>query len=244
MGNRSKRKKANGVLVCGIGKKKAFLDKKNAVHFRLVPKSAAESGPEEGKRYYRMHIFMLIYYFLELVKRSGTRCHCRAHGHWFDIPSLIQKSSILPGRDRTINSVRGFIPTEEHLEEQHKYGIFFDDDYDYMQHLRDVRETGTLQTLEEAAEQEERFILRAPKFPPPMPSALFGETSVAAIAKKEEEEIFDEDVEKALEGNFEGEIEGGLEDDFIALAGGLAEPVPKSQIQHRQPAIHIDSDEE
>ncbi|RCN46839.1 Low temperature viability protein [Ancylostoma caninum] len=169
-----------------MGKKKAFLDKKNAVHFRLVPKSAAESGPEEGKR---------------------------------------------------------FVPTQEHLEEQHKYGIFFDDDYDYMQHLRDIRETGTLQTLEEAAEQEERYILRAPKFPP-MPSALFGETSVASIAKKEEEEIFDEDVEKALEGNFEGEIEGGLEDDFIALAGGLAEPVSKSQTQHREPAVHINSDEE
>ncbi|KIH50782.1 hypothetical protein ANCDUO_19136, partial [Ancylostoma duodenale] len=45
-------------------------------------------------------------------------------------------------------------------------------------------------------------------------------------------------------GNFEGEIEGGLEDDFIALAGGLAEPVPKSQIQHREPAVHIGSDEE
>lgn len=33
-----------------------------------------------------------------------------------------------------------FTPTEEDLEERHKYGIYFDDDYDYMQHLRDVRE--------------------------------------------------------------------------------------------------------
>lgn len=46
-----------------------------------------------------------------------------------------------------------------------------------------------------------------------------------------------------FQGNFEGEIEGGLEDDFIALAGGLAEPLPKSQTQHREPAVHFDSDE-
>ncbi|VDN24488.1 unnamed protein product [Cylicostephanus goldi] len=59
----------------------------------------------------------------------------------------------------------------------------------------------------------------------------------------EEEEIFDEDVEKALEGNFEGEIEGGLEDDFVALAGGLAEPVPKSHTQPREPVVHFESDE-
>ncbi|EPB72305.1 hypothetical protein ANCCEY_08588, partial [Ancylostoma ceylanicum] len=39
-----------------------------------------------------------------------------------------------------------------------------------------------------------------------------------------------------FQGNFEGEIEGGLEDDFVALAGGLAEPVPKSQVEHREPA--------
>ncbi|KHJ88552.1 hypothetical protein OESDEN_11655 [Oesophagostomum dentatum] len=171
-----------------MGKKKAFLDKKNAIHYRLVPKTAAESAPDEGKRH--------------------------------------------------------FVPTPAHLEEQHKYGIFFDDDYDYMQHLRDVRETGTLQTLEEAAEQEERFILRAPKLPPPMPSALFGETSLAALDKKEEEEIFDEKVEKALEGDFEGEIGGGLEDDFVALAGGLAEPTPKSHFQPREPAVHFESDDE
>ncbi|VDM65213.1 unnamed protein product, partial [Strongylus vulgaris] len=58
----------------------------------------------------------------------------------------------------------------------------------------------------------------------------------------EEEEILDEDVEKALEGNFEGEIEGGLEDDFVALAGGLAEPVPKTHLQPRQPADDEESD--
>ncbi|CAJ0593461.1 unnamed protein product [Cylicocyclus nassatus] len=170
-----------------MGKKKAFLDKKNAIHYRLVPKTTAEAHPHEEKVFH---------------------------------------------------------PTQEQLEEQHKYGIFFDDDYDYMQHLRDIREAGTLQTIEELAQQEERFIVRAPKFPPPIPSALFGENPIAALTKMEEEEIFDEDVEKALEGNFEGEIEGGLEDDFVALAGGLAEPVPKSHTQPREPVVHFESDED
>jgi protein LTV1 len=32
------------------------------------------------------------------------------------------------------------------LEEQHKYGVYYDDDYDYMQHLRtadEIRQVGT-----------------------------------------------------------------------------------------------------
>ncbi|PIO61387.1 hypothetical protein TELCIR_17092 [Teladorsagia circumcincta] len=66
-----------------------------------------------------------------------------------------------------------------------------------MQHLRDIRETGTLQTLQEAAEQEERFIVRAPAMPLPMPSALFGDT--ATTLKNDDDDVFDEELEKALE---------------------------------------------
>ncbi|VDL77062.1 unnamed protein product [Nippostrongylus brasiliensis] len=110
-----------------------------------------------------------------------------------------------------------------------------------MQHLRDLRETGTLQTIEEAAEQEERFIVRAPRFEPPMTSALFGESAV--ISKGDDDEICDEEVDKALEGDFEGDIEGGLEDDFVAIAGGVVENAHKSLLRPRQPAVHFDSDE-
>ncbi|KAK5968268.1 Protein LTV1 [Trichostrongylus colubriformis] len=172
-----------------MGKKKPFLDKKNAIHYRLVPKSAAESAPEQDKR---------------------------------------------------------VTLTAEELEERHKYGIYYDDDYDYMQHLRDIRETGTLQTLQEAAEQEERFILRAPKIPVPMPSALFGEDSTKV--KDDVDEIFDEELEQALEacyshGDFEKELGGGLEDDFVALAGGAVKPKFRAVDLPRQPAVHVDSDE-
>nr|CDJ92759.1 Low temperature viability protein domain containing protein [Haemonchus contortus] len=168
-----------------MGKKKAFLDKKNAIHYRLVPKTATEGAPDESRR---------------------------------------------------------VTLTEEELEERHKYGIYFDDDYDYMQHLRDIRETGTLQTLEEAAEQEERFILRAPKMPPAIPSVLFDATN--ATLKNDDDEVFDEEVQKALEGDFEKEIEGGLEDDFVKLAGGVIDPASKAAYLPRQQASHFDSDEE
>ncbi|KAK6034412.1 hypothetical protein COOONC_28084 [Cooperia oncophora] len=168
-----------------MGKKKAFLDKKNAIHYRLVPKTATEGAPDENKR---------------------------------------------------------VVLTEEELEERHKYGIFYDDDYDYMQHLRDIRETGTLQTLQEAAEQEERFVLRAPKMPPAAPSALFSETP--STLRTADDEVFDEELEQALEGNFENEIGGGLEDDFVKLAGGVVEPAHEAALRPRQPAVHFDSDEE
>ncbi|KJH42998.1 Low temperature viability protein [Dictyocaulus viviparus] len=163
------------------GKKKAFVDKKNATHYRLVPKSTAENAPNEEKR---------------------------------------------------------FVPTQEHLEEQHRCGIYFDDDYDYMQHLRDLNETATLQTLEKSAVQE-KFVILAPK-QSAIQSPLLAEPKF--VSTNDDEKIFDEDIEKALEGDFEDEIEGGLEDDFIALAGGVVEPISKSLLQHRQPVVHYASD--
>ncbi|KAK6029139.1 Low temperature viability protein [Ostertagia ostertagi] len=79
------------------------------------------------------------------------------------------------------------------------------------------------------------------RMPLPMPSALFGETT--ATLKNDDDDVFDEELEKALEGNFENEIEGGLEDDFVALAGGVVEPQHKALYRPRQQAVHFDSDE-
>lgn len=33
-----------------------------------------------------------------------------------------------------------FKPSAEHLEEQQKYGVYYDDDYDYLQHMRAINE--------------------------------------------------------------------------------------------------------
>ena len=43
---------------------------------------------------------------------------------------------------------------ETRLEELKKYGVFYDDDYDYMQHLRDVDELYAVDTLAQRAPAE------------------------------------------------------------------------------------------
>lgn len=35
------------------------------------------------------------------------------------------------------------------IEEQQKFGVFFDDDYDYMQHLKDVDEVYELEQVDD-----------------------------------------------------------------------------------------------
>ncbi|VDO97073.1 unnamed protein product [Soboliphyme baturini] len=41
------------------------------------------------------------------------------------------------------------LPSEKRLAEQHKYGIYFDDDYNYLQHLKDVNEVEVSEFVEE-----------------------------------------------------------------------------------------------
>ncbi|CAB3408488.1 unnamed protein product [Caenorhabditis bovis] len=132
-----------------MGKKKVFIDRKNAQHFRLVPDTR-----ERSER---------------------------------------------------------FKPTPEHLEEQQKYGVFYDDDYDYLQHLRAINEPMKLQDVNE---EVERVTIKAqkPTFPPAPP--VFG-----LVGNSKSAEFHDEEVEKALEG--EGVADGVLEDNFIELAGGV-----------------------
>ena len=43
---------------------------------------------------------------------------------------------------------------ETRLEELKKYGVFYDDDYDYMQHLRDVDELYAVDTFAQRAPSE------------------------------------------------------------------------------------------
>ncbi|CAD6190946.1 unnamed protein product [Caenorhabditis auriculariae] len=135
-----------------MGKKKAFIEKRNAQKFRLIPQSAAEECTSER-----------------------------------------------------------FAPTEEHLEEQHKFGIFYDDDYNYMQHLRDVNEKMKLEEVGSTVEERvvKKTVIKVPFIPPPPFGALGPQKTV---------EFVDNDVQKALEGDLTGA--GELEDDFIALAGG------------------------
>ncbi|KAF8365482.1 hypothetical protein PRIPAC_83311 [Pristionchus pacificus] len=94
-------------------------------------------------------------------------------------------------------------PTKKHIEEQRKYGVFYDDNYDYMQHMR-ARDEGSVLLLED----EVRSVIRAPAIPP-------------SFGIKEKKVVFESDIENALDGIVEAS--GDLEDDFIAMAGGIVE---------------------
>ncbi|CAI4220776.1 unnamed protein product [Auanema sp. JU1783] len=106
-----------------------------------------------------------------------------------------------------------FKVTGDQLEEQHKYGIFFDDDYDYMKHLRSRDETYSMKI--ESKEDVKTDVIKVPSMP--MENFSFrAERSLHETQKG----VRDDDVDRLLEGNFKGNQD--LEDDFITLAGGVA----------------------
>ncbi|CAJ0584175.1 unnamed protein product, partial [Mesorhabditis spiculigera] len=106
-----------------------------------------------------------------------------------------------------------FIPTEQQLEEQHECGVFFDDDYDYMQHLRSAEDKAEMVAMEMEPVPPSNVKVQK-MLPPPMPSFLFGGLD---SMKSKKEPALDPEVENLLLG---GEAEEELEDDFLQLAGG------------------------
>uniref|UniRef100_A0A1I7TR06 Protein LTV1 homolog n=1 Tax=Caenorhabditis tropicalis TaxID=1561998 RepID=A0A1I7TR06_9PELO len=107
-----------------------------------------------------------------------------------------------------------FKPTQEHLDEQQKYGVYYDDDYDYLQHMRAINEPMKLENVREE-EVEKTTIRTTPSAFPPAPPT-FG--LVGALKKPE---FYDEDVANALEDVTDERNGGELEDNFISLAGGV-----------------------
>lgn len=116
-----------------------------------------------------------------------------------------------------------FVPTVDHLNEQHECGIFFDDDYNYLKHLRNSGRAELIPLdkpkAQPAASTTDVFS------PPPLPlKVLYGEL----MDKKEQKRI------ERLENEIEGVIEEVsatadpefdiLDDNFIDLAGGAADP--------------------
>ncbi|CAI2314883.1 unnamed protein product [Caenorhabditis sp. 36 PRJEB53466] len=128
-----------------------------------------------------------------------------------------------------------FKPTQEHLEEQQKFGVYYDDDYDYMQHLRGVNEPMKLESL---TEDVEKTTIRTSGGPPAFPPAppLFGLTGPLKKA-----EFYDEDVANALNEVADDRNGGELEDNFISLAGGLLD---ERTTFYRNVRGAADSDEE
>ncbi|XP_022646770.1 protein LTV1 homolog isoform X2 [Varroa destructor] len=133
------------------------------------------------------------------------------------------------------------IPIEKRLEEQRKYGIYFDDDYNYLQHLRDVRVVGEMERViridkqggqveinceiqkEEKLSQEKPLAPEHPRIS--LPSSVFPshvEEHIGHLHKGVSTKLrpdWDPDVIAALDDDFECDE---LEDDFVALASGGA----------------------
>ncbi|XP_066153513.1 protein LTV1 homolog [Euwallacea fornicatus] len=118
---------------------------------------------------------------------------------------------------------------EKRLEEQHKYGIYFDDDYNYLQHLKaqDDHEMEWPQHIETVLENRRQDQAKEKL---KLPSSVF--------ASKVEEEIgmlnkatpvlgpqlhLDPDVVAAMDEDFDYDNpDNQLEDNFVELAQGIA----------------------
>lgn len=183
------------------GKRKKFIDKKNAVTFQLVHRS--QKDPLQADETAPKHVL--------LEKKTGR-------------PLL---------SDDSLN--HGSPLDEKRREEQRKFGIYFDDDYNYLQHLKDVnvvadwepvvqrvRITGSQTENSPAAEKGIR-----------LPSSVFQSTVEEkegllnkAVPQTGPRPDWDPDVVAALDDDFDfDDDDNQLEDDFINLAEGPADDV-------------------
>lgn len=115
------------------------------------------------------------------------------------------------------------LANEKRKEEQQKYGIYFDDDYDYLQHLRDVN---TLSVEWERVENpnNSKCDNSTPKIN--LPSSVFAsnvEEKVGMLNKAAPVSgprlDFDPDVVAAMDDDFDfDDPKNQLEDNFIELA--------------------------
>lgn len=136
---------------------------------------------------------------------------------------------------------------EKRLEEQHKYGIYFDDDYNYLQHLKDPEDRKMAWPEHVEEEMESRRLEQANKVKFNLPSSVF--------ASEVEEEVgmlnkaapvsgpqlhLDSDLVAAMDEDFDyDDPDNMLEDNFIELAQGVA---PSEEMNEEDEDNYIDSD--
>ncbi|XP_063989879.1 protein LTV1 homolog [Diachasmimorpha longicaudata] len=113
-------------------------------------------------------------------------------------------------------------------EEQEKYGIFFDDDYDYLQHLKDVSKLPVEWSLVENPNDKKNVDKKIN-----LPSSVFAsevEEKVGLLNKAAPISgpriDLDPDIVAAMDDDFDyDDPENQLEDDFFQLANGEGEEV-------------------
>nr|CAG4637137.1 EOG090X08PQ [Ceriodaphnia reticulata]SVE73027.1 EOG090X08PQ [Ceriodaphnia reticulata] len=105
-------------------------------------------------------------------------------------------------------------------EEEAKLGIFYDDDYDYLQHLRDVTQTAEWELAEDSKNSRSKVKLPASVFQSEVEEEV-GLLNRAAPHSGPRPDL-DPDIVAALDDDFNfDDPDNELEDDFIAVANGI-----------------------
>ncbi|EDS45355.1 conserved hypothetical protein [Culex quinquefasciatus] len=180
-----------------MGKKK-FIDKKKAVTFRLVNRS--QQDPLFVDENAPQHVLVPV----SAPGRSGD-----------DDPRAPSRASTSAG---------GKVEPEKRKQEQAKFGVYFDDDYDYLQHLR---EPGRNEVYWEPVQPAKTA--GAEKVSIKLPSSVFaseveeedGLMKKKALMRPGPRPDWDPDVVAALDEDFDHENpDNALEDNFMELAMG------------------------
>ncbi|KAI6654720.1 Protein LTV1-like [Oopsacas minuta] len=109
--------------------------------------------------------------------------------------------------------------SDDELEEQKKYGIYFGDDYNYMQHIKSAT------TMRETTLLKKEPVLQLDLPPDVFPSrSLLPPLPPFDPFLGTQHEFVDKDIEAALEGEFDfSDPDGRLEDDFVFQANQVPE---------------------
>uniref|UniRef100_A0A915DB29 Protein LTV1 homolog n=1 Tax=Ditylenchus dipsaci TaxID=166011 RepID=A0A915DB29_9BILA len=156
-----------------------------------------------------------------MVNKKKNKCFIKKNsGTTFRLVHRSQKDPLIA--DDSVGE-RVLMPiASKNIEERNKYGIYYKDDYDYLQHLKNVGETVEMGEVE-------RTIIQVPSCSIQLPSAIFetegvelkvGLLNQAAPCSGLFPDI-DPDIAAALDGEFEGD--DFLEDDFMEKANGVAD---------------------
>lgn len=129
------------------------------------------------------------------------------------------------------NSQHVLLPTpkntkEKQLEMQRQFGIYFDDDYNYLQHLKETDETCVLEEVETFQVNSTQAVKTTPDQKLVLPSTVFAsavETNVGLLNKAAPNSgpkiDWDPEIVAALDGDFDyDDPDGTLEDDFFIKA--------------------------
>ncbi|XP_015601567.1 protein LTV1 homolog isoform X2 [Cephus cinctus] len=131
------------------------------------------------------------------------------------------------GESQSSKSEKKSVDTTKRKEEQQKYGIYFDDDYDYLQHLRDVNSLPVEWEQVENPNREKDNKNEVPKIN--LPSSVFASTVEEDVGLLNRAAPvsglrldLDPDVVAAMDDDFDfDDPDNELEDNFLELANGV-----------------------